>query len=63
MFMESWLLRVSCKETEAQTLQKLNLLLIFTFYYKNVKYQNIFNLGIKTILYLKYICINSLVGV
>ena len=42
------------------TFQKLNLLLIFTFYYKYLKYKNNFNLGIKTVLYLKYNCTNSL---
>ena len=47
------------------TFQNLNLLLIFrsTFYYNNLKYKNIFNLGIKTVLYLKYNRINGLVGV
>ena len=71
MFMESWILRVSCKESEAWrasprlckkyevfmiplTIQKLNLLLIFTFYNKYLKYKNIFNLGIKTVFNLKY---------
>ena len=35
----------------------------FTFYYKYLKYKNIFNLGIKTVLYLKYNRINGLVRV
>ena len=39
--------------------QKLNLLLIFTFYYKYLKYKIIYNLGNKTVLYL--IC-NSIKG-
>ena len=43
---------------------KLNLSLIFTFYYKYLKYKhNIFNLGIKTVLYFKYNRINGIVGV
>ena len=46
-----------------RTLQKLNLLLIFTFCYKYLKYKNILNLGIKTVLSLKYNRINILVGV
>ena len=37
------------------------LLLIFTFYYKYLKYKKI--LGIKTVMHLKYNCINGLVGV
>ena len=45
------------------TFQKLNLLLIFSFYYKYLKYKIISNLGIKTVLYFKYDCINSLDGV
>ena len=44
-------------------IQKTNLLLIFEIYYKYLKYKkNIFNLGIKTVLYLKYNPINGLVG-
>ena len=31
--------------------QKLNVLIIFTFYYKYLKYKNIFKLGNKTVLY------------
>ena len=47
------------------TFQKLNSLLIFTFYHKYLKYKKKINLGIKTVLYmyLKYNHINSLVGV
>ena len=41
------------------TIQKMNLLLIFTFYYKYLKYKKHFNLGIKTNLYLKYYRING----
>ena len=45
-------------------ISKMNLLLIFTFYDKYLKYEkNIFDLGIKTDLYLKYNLINGLVGV
>ena len=46
MFMESWILRVSCKVSVAWRVwfhehsNKLNLLLIFTFYYKYLKYRN-----------------------
>ena len=36
-----------------RTFQYLNLLLIFTFNYEYLKYKNYFNLGIKTVLYLK----------
>ena len=53
MFMESWILGVSCKVSEARskrpevfmipvTDQKLNLLLIFTSYYKYLKIQKLF---------------------
>ena len=45
------------------TLPKMNLLLIFTFNYKYLKYKDIFNLGIKTVFYLIYNRINGLVGV
>ena len=46
------------------TFQKVDLLLIFTFYYKYLKYKkNIFDLGNKTALYLKYNRINVLVWV
>ena len=38
-----------------RTFQKLNILLIFTFCYKYLKYKNYFNLGIKTALYLNMI--------
>ena len=37
--------------------------LIFTFYYRCLKYKIIFNSGIKTILFLKFNRINGLVGV
>ena len=40
---------------------KMNLLLIFTFYYKYPKYK--INFGIKTVVHLKYNRINGLVGV
>ena len=43
VFMDSWILRVSCKVSAAWiswTDQKLNLLLIFTFYHKYLKYRN-----------------------
>ena len=69
MFMESLILRVSCKVSEAlimntSAFHKFNLLLIFTFYYKYLKYKKyFFNLGIKTVLYSKYNCINGLVRV
>ena len=45
-------------------LQKLNVLLIFTFDYKYLKFKqkNIFNLRIKTALFLKYNRMNGLVG-
>ena len=39
------------------------LLLLFTFYYKYLKYKNIFSLGIKSVLYLKYNRIDGFVGV
>ena len=45
------------------TFQKMNLFLIFTFYYKYLKYKNYFNLGIETVFHLKYNHINGLVGV
>ena len=51
------------KYHDSMNIPKLNVLLIFTFYYKYLKYKNIFNLGFKTVLYLKYDCINCLVGV
>ena len=63
-------LHVNLQETRSihdfMTIPKLNLLLIlliFTFflYIYNIKF--IFNLGIKTVLYLKYDCINGLVRV
>ena len=75
MFIESRILRVSCKvgfklhlqETrsihDSMHIQKMNLLLIFEIYYKYLKYKNnIFDLGIKTVLHLKYNRINGLVG-
>ena len=49
MFMESWILRVSWKVSE--------------FYYKYVKYKNIFDLGIQTVLYLRYNRFNGFFGV
>ena len=64
--MEPWILRVSCKVSEARmirlTFQKLNLLLIFTFYYNYLVIYIISNLGIKAVLYLKSNHINGLVG-
>ena len=71
MFMESWILPVFCKVSETLwtcklckrsevfiipwTFRKTNSFLIFTFYYKYLKYRkNILNLGIKNVLYLKY---------
>ena len=42
---------------------KMNLLLILTFYYKYLKYKNIFNLRMKTVLYLKYNRMHGFVGV
>ena len=41
---------------DSMNFPKMNVLLIFTFYYKYLKYikKNIFKLGIKTVLYLKY---------
>ena len=39
---------------EARTRGPMYTLLIFIFYYKYLKYKNSFNLGIKTVLYLKY---------
>ena len=39
---------------DSMNIPKLNLLLIFTFFCKYLKYKNIFELGIKTVLYLKY---------
>ena len=36
---------------------------IFTFYYTYLKYKKYFNLGVKTVLYLKYNRINGFVGV
>ena len=49
---------------DSMNILKIELLLIFTFYYRYLKYKkNIFNLGIKTVLYLKCNRINSLVGV
>ena len=49
---------------DSMNIPKLNLLLIFTFYYKYLKYKkNVYNLGIKTVLHLKYNRINGLVGV
>ena len=48
----------------AEIIMKLNLLLNITSYYTYLKYKNnIFNLGIKTVLYLKYNHINGLVWV
>ena len=48
-----------------RTDQKLNLLLLFTFYHKYLKIKTIFNLGIFiiTVLYLKYNRIKGFVGV
>ena len=81
MFMESWILRISWKVSEARrasnllckipkvfmipwTFQKFNLLLIFTFYYKYLKYKKkIFNLWIKTDVYWKCNRFNGLVRV
>ena len=83
MFMESWMLRVSCKVTVKseeglhvnfardpkyswfhEPSKKLNLLHIFTFYYKYLIYiEIIYNLGDKTILYLIFNRINGFVGV
>ena len=73
LFKESWILRVSCKASEALHLnfardlkyswfQKLNFMLIFTFYCKYLKYKNIYNLGNKTVLYLLCNCFNGFVG-
>ena len=45
-----------------RTNQKLNLFFMLTFYYKYVKFKNNFNLGVKTVLYLKYNRINGFVG-
>ena len=42
---------------------KIELIAYITFYYKYLKYKNIFDLGIKTILYVKYNCISGLVRV
>ena len=47
---------------DSMNIPKMNLLLIFTFYYKYIKYKIIFNSGIKTVLYLKYNRISGLVG-
>ena len=68
MFMENMNISGLCKRPEVfmfpWTIQKFYLLLILTFYYKYLKCKNnIFNLGIKTILYLEYNRINCLVGV
>ena len=43
--------------------QRMNLLLIFTFYFKYLKYKIIFNLVIETVLYLKYNRINPFTAV
>ena len=40
----------------------MNLFFIFTFYYKYRTYRIIFNLGIKTVLYLKYNCFKGFIG-
>ena len=61
-------LHLHCKRPEAfmilQTFQKLNLLLMFTFYYKYLIYCNFFyNLGDKTIYYLIFNRIYGFVGV
>ena len=42
---------------------KIEFIFIFTFYYRYLKYKNIFNLGIKTVLFLKYDRFNGFVGV
>ena len=41
----------------------MNLLLIFTFYYKYLNIEKYFNLRIKTVLYLKYNRINGFVEI
>ena len=46
---------------DSMNIQKMSLLLILTIYYKYLIYENIFNLGIKTVLLLKYNRINGLV--
>ena len=68
--MESWIQKVSNKgfmltlqEMIPWTDQRLNLLLIFTFYFKYLKYKIIFNLVIETVLYLKYNRINPFTAV
>ena len=72
MLMESWILREAqrqrCKRPEVFMIpwidQKLNSFFIFTFYHKYLKYKkDIFKLGIKTVLYLKYNHISGLVRV
>ena len=47
---------------DSMNIPKLNLLLIFTFYYKYLKYRNYFDLGNKTVLDLICHCINGLDG-
>ena len=76
--MESWILPVSCKVSEAlhvnfvrdpnyswflEQIKNWIYFFVLTFYYKYLKFKNNFNLGIKTVLYLKYNRINGFVGV
>ena len=45
---------------DSMNIPKLNLLLIFTFYYKYLKYKDYINLGDETILYLIFITLRVL---
>ena len=67
--MKGFTLHVTLQMQETQRIRdsmnipKLNVLLIFTFYYKYLKFKNNYNLGNKTVLHLICNCIDSFVEV
>ena len=48
---------------DSMNIPKIEFIAKFTFYYNHLKYKIILDLGIKTVLYLKYNRMNGLVGV